>query len=813
MSELLKRRKKLSEFETRYYLSQLISALKYLHAHLVIHRDLKLGNLFIDSEMRVKVGDFGLATRLECPEERKKTICGTPNYIAPEILEGKDGHSFEVDVWSSGVIMYTLLIGKPPFEAKDVKSTYKRILGNQYSFPDHTPVCEHAKSLIRQMLQVPPLTSHQDPRGRHHPLTSPLLHLFSLFPAFLQPRAERRPTLEQILDHSFFTRPSAFMPTCLTELALRETPLLSDLLQAKPPSGPHTIIYPSSSHADKGEKAAPPAAVGDENDPHAINRQASARPLSSNLAPLSSLAKKPVAEAVQMPLPAPSARPKTAPAAAVVPSSSSSSSSSSTSSSHAGQPAVMYSQNDADDRRALQSTAAAPVSVRRSSRLGQAPSTLSPALPPPTQPSSQGADLKPVSGGRLGSSRPTAVVGPAEKGYAYKFEIYQDSKAQGPREGAAAAAPPPPRQMRPAADDVDHLGRDLEGIRLEDRPSAAPMPPPAPMQALSGSARHGPGGAVSLAPVHKAPYADSQSAKGTFAWDDETVTHAPLGPAPLGPVQSTPMASSAKDGSKPLDTLETMHQMLNQSFTDIDKATRWVPDTGRSIARVWVVRYVDYTSKYGLGFLLNTGSAGVYFNDSTKIVLSSDGTVFQYIERRRKDSGAASEHVSQTHLMTAYPQELQKKVTLLRHFRNYLVDQHKSQAPAADAGGDLPVDAGQNMPMVLPEGASSGANPDVPLGTSSALYECTEAERTVGLAEEGGDASMPFLKKWVRTRHAILFRLSNRTVQVVFFDRSEVLLSSEARVVTYVNKQGAREEHSLEEVLHTGTHPFEPFLH
>jgi serine/threonine protein kinase len=55
--------------------------------------------------MEIKLGDFGLATRLEFNEEKKKTICGTPNYIAPEILEGK-GHSYEVDVWSIGVIMY-----------------------------------------------------------------------------------------------------------------------------------------------------------------------------------------------------------------------------------------------------------------------------------------------------------------------------------------------------------------------------------------------------------------------------------------------------------------------------------------------------------------------------------------------------------------------------------------------------------------------------------------------------------------------------------------------------------------------------------
>ena len=63
---------------------------------------------------------------------------------------------------------------------------------------------------------------------------------------------------------------------------------------------------------------------------------------------------------------------------------------------------------------------------------------------------------------------------------------------------------------------------------------------------------------------------------------------------------------------------------------------------------------------------------------------------------------------------------------------------------------------------------------------------------------------LPFLKKWVRTRHSILFRLSNRTVQVVFFDRTEVLLSSEARIVTYLDKQGVRIQHSLDEVLRTG---------
>ena len=74
----------------------------------MIHRDLKLGNLFLNDKMEIKLGDFGLATKLEFDGEKKRTICGTPNYIAPE-----------VDVWSIGVIIYTLLIGKPPFETPE----------------------------------------------------------------------------------------------------------------------------------------------------------------------------------------------------------------------------------------------------------------------------------------------------------------------------------------------------------------------------------------------------------------------------------------------------------------------------------------------------------------------------------------------------------------------------------------------------------------------------------------------------------------------------------------------------------------------
>ncbi|KAM4892084.1 serine/threonine-protein kinase PLK1 [Sylvia borin] len=181
--ELHKRRKALSEPEVRYYLRQTILGCQYLHSHRVIHRDLKLGNLFLSDDMEVKIGDFGLATKVEYDGERKKTLCGTPNYIAPEVL-GKKGHSFEVDIWSIGCIMYTLLVGKPPFETSCLKDTYIRIKKNEYTIPKHiNPV---AANLIQKMLRSDPAA---------------------------------RPTIDELLNDEFFTSgylPSRLPTSCLT---------------------------------------------------------------------------------------------------------------------------------------------------------------------------------------------------------------------------------------------------------------------------------------------------------------------------------------------------------------------------------------------------------------------------------------------------------------------------------------------------------------------------------------------------------------------------------------------------------------------
>ncbi|KAK0548503.1 Cell cycle serine/threonine-protein kinase cdc5/MSD2 [Tilletia horrida] len=156
MNDIVKRRGKYTEAEARFFMVQIVAACQYMHTNSIIHRDLKLGNIFLDANMNVKIGDFGLAALLKFPEERKQTMCGTPNYIAPEVLFQKSGHSFEVDVWSVGVILYTLLVGKPPFQTNNVELIYEKIKKNEYEIPEEAAISDDSKDLIRKILTLDP---------------------------------------------------------------------------------------------------------------------------------------------------------------------------------------------------------------------------------------------------------------------------------------------------------------------------------------------------------------------------------------------------------------------------------------------------------------------------------------------------------------------------------------------------------------------------------------------------------------------------------------------------------------------------------
>ena len=431
LNELLKRRKRLTEIEVQCYIVQLIKALKYLHSHRVIHRDLKLGNLFLTEKMELKVGDFGLATKLDFEGERKRTVCGTPNYIAPEILDGKTGHSYEVDIWSLGVIIYTLIIGKPPFETRDVKTTYKRIKMNAYTFPENAIVSEAAKNLIAQILVLDP---------------------------------SKRPTLDQILTHDFFNQGTS-IPKLLPTSTLACTPSLSYIKQFMPDAGKDGIVNKPVTTTKLIDKP-----TGNNN---------------------------------------------------------------------------MENKNDKDEK------------------------NLNINMPPQVDPNLKG------------------------------------------------------------------------------------------------------------------------------------------------------------------------------------------PDT-------WVKKWVDYSSKYGLGYLLSNGYSGVFFNDSSKIILNPTNKEFFYIERRVSDK----QEIINSHNMDDYPKELQKKVTLLNHFKNYL------------------------------EGESNPSPESQPKESQS-----EEKEKEKDVNDEEKKKPYTYVKKWMRTRHAIMFRLSNKIVQVCFQDKTEIILSSESRVVTYCNKKGERMTYPLSTAL------------
>jgi polo-like kinase 1 len=140
--------------------------------------------------------------------------------------------------------------------------------------------------------------------------------------------------------------------------------------------------------------------------------------------------------------------------------------------------------------------------------------------------------------------------------------------------------------------------------------------------------------------------------------------------------------------------------------------------------------------------------------------LEATGENFQYIERKKSsaDPSRRGEPVVTSHVLSAYPDELQKKVTLLKHFRNYLIEQqHKADG-----------------------------NHDFPKSHTQSANSSTE---------------MIYLKKWVRTKHAIFFRLSDQTVQIVFYDHTEVLLTPDERYVTFVDRTKTRNTYFLTDEL------------
>ncbi|OQV23675.1 MAP/microtubule affinity-regulating kinase 3 [Hypsibius exemplaris] len=144
---------RMKEKEARAKFRQIVSAVQYCHQKRIIHRDLKAENLLLDKEMNIKIADFGFSNEF-CPGNKLDTFCGSPPYAAPELFQGKKYDGPEVDVWSLGVILYTLVSGSLPFDGQNLKELRERVLRGKYRIPFYMSTdCEN---LLRKFLVLNP---------------------------------------------------------------------------------------------------------------------------------------------------------------------------------------------------------------------------------------------------------------------------------------------------------------------------------------------------------------------------------------------------------------------------------------------------------------------------------------------------------------------------------------------------------------------------------------------------------------------------------------------------------------------------------
>jgi len=147
----LRKQSRLAADHAKFYSTEIILAFEYMHGFDIVYRDLKPENLLIDHAGHMKITDFGFA---KVVADRTWTLCGTPEYLAPEIIQSK-GHCKHVDWWALGILIYEMLAGYPPFYADNSFEIYQKVIIGKIDFPSQVDV--RARDLIKKLLEQKPL--------------------------------------------------------------------------------------------------------------------------------------------------------------------------------------------------------------------------------------------------------------------------------------------------------------------------------------------------------------------------------------------------------------------------------------------------------------------------------------------------------------------------------------------------------------------------------------------------------------------------------------------------------------------------------
>jgi len=144
----LKKEGRFPEVRVKFYAAEIVCAIAHLHSLGIVYRDLKPENILIDAEGHICITDFGLSKEIQ-ENDSTHTFCGTPEYLAPEVLKGQ-GHGLAVDWWSLGTLIYEMLTGLPPFYSQNINIMYQKILNGELRFPSF--VSPEAQSLLEGLL-------------------------------------------------------------------------------------------------------------------------------------------------------------------------------------------------------------------------------------------------------------------------------------------------------------------------------------------------------------------------------------------------------------------------------------------------------------------------------------------------------------------------------------------------------------------------------------------------------------------------------------------------------------------------------------